>query len=269
MENSATQQTGGNGPVDRTYVLLGASNLDLSLGLLVHALSDEAGEENVVQVLAASGHGRSYGRTSQVLARRLPGILECGLWEQLEQLPQGQEVKAIVTDIGNDLVYGSREKIVLGWVEECLRRLQQYDAETVMTTLPRERLLRLPEWQFHLFQKMLFPTGQSRRHEMIEKVTFLNRELEKLSKRYGVSLQEQPLEWFGVDPIHFKRNKRADVWKILCTNWSGFNAESLNWNQRSRRIHGKLIQQERWWFKQLQNNPQPCYCVPNLSVFLY
>jgi len=254
---------------DRTFVLLGASNLDLSLGRVVHALSESMSAGDSARILAASGHGRSYGRSSQVLARRLPGILQCGLWEQLGTLPQQAQVKSIVTDIGNDLIFGSSVSMILGWVEECLHRLEQRHSETVMTTLPLERLLELSDWWFQVFQKMIFPTSRSNRDEMVEKVTELNAELERLSKRYAVNVVEQPLDWFGVDPIHFKRNKRAEIWQHLCTQWSSFEGEQVNWNGRSHTIHGKLVQAERWWFKRLHKSPQPCYSLPNLSVFLY
>jgi GTP cyclohydrolase II len=35
-------------------------------------------------VVAALGHGRSYGTDSSFLFRRLPGILQSGIWQQLE-----------------------------------------------------------------------------------------------------------------------------------------------------------------------------------------
>ena len=36
-----------------------------------------------LEVFVALGHGRSYGRSTRMLGRQLPGILECGLWPEL------------------------------------------------------------------------------------------------------------------------------------------------------------------------------------------
>jgi hypothetical protein len=74
-------------------------------------------------VLAALGLGRSYGARSRVLLRGLPGILQSGLWRQLESLPPAP-TRALVTDVGNDILYGSSPEQILEWVEESVARLQ-------------------------------------------------------------------------------------------------------------------------------------------------
>ena len=58
-------------------VALGASNLTRGFRTVVSAARAAWGPE--VQVLAALGHGRSYGAPSRVPFRTLPGILESGL----------------------------------------------------------------------------------------------------------------------------------------------------------------------------------------------
>jgi hypothetical protein len=59
-------------------VVIGASNLTRGFTHLCElALSRGPAP---VAVMGAIGHGRSYGMTSSVLGRQLPGILDCGLW---------------------------------------------------------------------------------------------------------------------------------------------------------------------------------------------
>ena len=85
-------------------MLLGASNLRLVLPVLIDDLRRAAG--GPVEVLAACGHGRSYGRRSRLLfIRHLPGITRCGLWAALERRPPLPTI-ALLTDVGNDLVSG-------------------------------------------------------------------------------------------------------------------------------------------------------------------
>src|SRR5262245_22793414 len=66
-------------------VALGASNLTLGFQNVVATARTAWGPG--VEVVAALGHGRSYGANSTVVIRTLPGILQSGLWRKLESLP--------------------------------------------------------------------------------------------------------------------------------------------------------------------------------------
>ncbi len=103
-------------------IALGASNLTRGFRTVVSAARAAWGPE--VQVLAALGHGRSYGAPSRVVFRTLPGILESGLWRTLESLP-ALPTRALVADVGNDILYGLSAERILAWVEEALSRLQR------------------------------------------------------------------------------------------------------------------------------------------------
>ena len=109
-----------------------------------------------LEVLAALGHGRSYGLESRVLGRSLPGILQSGLWPALAAR-QSNEVAALVTDVGNDIVYGARAAVILEWIAECLTRLAAARARTVITLLPLAGISALPPWRYRLLRTLLFP----------------------------------------------------------------------------------------------------------------
>src|SRR5262249_46912085 len=101
MTVAAHHAPGGQPPAVRRVVLLGASNLTLGIGTVLGSAANVWGSP--LEVLAALGHGRSYGRATSVMGRQLPGIRECGLWPALGvdgQLPTA----ALVTDIGNDVL---------------------------------------------------------------------------------------------------------------------------------------------------------------------
>ena len=135
-------------------VLLGASNVTRGAVTLVEmARRTVAGP---VEFLIAMGHGRSYGARSTVLGRSLPGIAECGLWEALRR---GRELPtyALVTDIGNDVIYGAPVDAIAGWVRTCLDRLAARQARTVLSLLPMDSLRRLSPWRFHAARSLLFP----------------------------------------------------------------------------------------------------------------
>jgi hypothetical protein len=105
-------------------VALGPSNLTCGLQPIVSIARTAWGAD--VELLAALGLGRSYGACSRALVRTLPGILESGLWKKLESLTAVPTLD-LVTDVGNDILYGSSAEWILAWVEEAVRRLPLFE----------------------------------------------------------------------------------------------------------------------------------------------
>jgi hypothetical protein len=147
------------GPAARArVVLVGASNLTRYLPtVLAHARAAFGGP---LEVLTANGLGRSYGTPSSVLGRVLPGIVPCGLWNALDAAAERAPLPtaALVTDIGNDLVYGRTPDEVAGWVETVLARLAAHAARTVVTALPIASIETLGPRRFALVRAVLFPS---------------------------------------------------------------------------------------------------------------
>src|SRR5947207_14876376 len=85
-------------------VALGASNLTRGLRIVVSTARQTWGPD--IEIFGALGHGRSYGADSRVFVRRLPGILQSGLWRDLAARPP-VPTRALVTDVGNDILYGN------------------------------------------------------------------------------------------------------------------------------------------------------------------
>ena len=104
-------------------VLLGASNIALAFPQIVRRLS--AGLPGPLEIFAAFGHGRSYCTWSRVLFRRLPGIDRCGLWADLERAATERPTRtlALLTDVGNDLIYGSASEVLERHLVQCLSAL--------------------------------------------------------------------------------------------------------------------------------------------------
>src|SRR5438552_19189250 len=87
----------------RRVILLGASNLTRSFPTVVATVRQTWSEP--VEIMAAMGHGRSYGEDSSFLGRKISGIFPCALWQDLQNRSRLPAV-ALLTDVGNDLLYG-------------------------------------------------------------------------------------------------------------------------------------------------------------------
>ncbi len=188
-------------------VALGASNLTRGFRTIVSTARSVWGPE--VEILAALGHGRSYGAPSQFLFRTLPGILKSGLWAELARRPP-MTTRALVTDVGNDILYGFSVERTLSWVEEVLRRLARVTQDIVLTGLPLAAVYRLSRIKFLAFRSMLVPSCRLRLGQVIDRAEGVHEGLVKLSSAYGTKFLQLDPAWYGFDPIHV----RPSYWRI-------------------------------------------------------
>jgi hypothetical protein len=186
----------------RRVVLLGASNLALSFPTVVATVSSIWCEP--VEFMAAMGHGRSYGQDTSVFGRKISGIFPCALWQDLQNRPS-LPTAALVTDIGNDLLYGVPPDRLYEWVVQCLDRLTAAGATTVVTQLPIENVERLSEARFHFFRRLLFPRSRLTLADVKVLVRDFNERLIELGESRKISVIPVSSAWYGLDPIHLKR----------------------------------------------------------------
>lgn len=239
-KNSEFAQLQGAGeilqPSDRPsnrMILLGASNLTLSLRLIIQLMQHRCGSPS--EVFVAAGHGRSYGQFSQVLMRGLPGIASSGLWAQLDSVDT-LPTYAFLTDIGNDILYGSEPEQILAWISECVQRLQRQSVCLVMTNLPIASIESLSEWRYQLFRNLLYPFCQLSRLEIIDRARSVHRGLMALASDRHFELCEQDPIWFGHDGIHVSYWKRRALYQHFLERFpmshEGLTPVVSSWKQR-------------------------------------
>jgi hypothetical protein len=201
----------------RRVVLLGASNVTRLLSVLVETACRFWGRP--LDLLGAFGHGRSYGLRVPVLGRELPGIVECGLWRALERRPPAPTA-ALVTDVGNDILYDVPVPEIAGWVEVCLDRLLSSGARIVLTSLPLRSITRLSPARYLLARRILFPGCQLPYGEALARALDLDQRLRTLAAKRGIRVAEQRPEWYGFDPIHIRRWWGPRAWREILSGWS-------------------------------------------------
>jgi hypothetical protein len=204
------------GSPQRRVIVLGASNVTRSFPTIVSIARETWGEP--VEIMAAMGHGRSYGKDSAVLGRKISGIFPCALWQDLQNRP-ALPTAALITDIGNDLLYGATPKQILEWVEQCLDRLAARGATTIITQLPMESVARLGERRFWFFRRLLFPRSRLTLADAREQVSLLNEGLAEIGLSRKISVIPVSGAWYGVDPIHIKRTVARRAWGELLAAW--------------------------------------------------
>lgn len=251
-------------------ILLGASNLARGFPTIVHRLSQ--GLEGSLDIAVAMGHGRSYGTWSRWLGRALPGINQCGLWPYLSnQSIQQPPPLAAITDLGNDLVYGTDAKTLLGWLNTALRRLRMMNCEVVMLSLPMESLDRLTSTRFEIARRLIFPGHPMGWPELHHQIRQLDRGMRSLAHQHGVHWMDAPGHWYGIDPIHIRHSLQAEAWQTLFGHWSAWKIPAEDtppglWQSFKLRL---LRPSEQHLFGMQQRTAQPALSTPELRISLF
>jgi hypothetical protein len=237
-------------------VLLGASNLTRGISTVVETAGAVVGRP--LDVLAALGHGRSYGMPSRVLGRTLPGIVQCGIWKSLADRPR-MPTAALVTDIGNDLLYGAPVDEIIEWVIYCVDRLKCADARIIVTRLPINTISRLSDARFRLLRSVLFPRSRLTLAGAAAQATVLDERLNRLCIDRGLTQIAPAARWFGFDPIHIKMRHWPQAWQTMLTPWSSSTLSiPLAAGSLRRWFYLRRLAPERRWLLGFEQcRPQP------------
>jgi hypothetical protein len=205
----------------RRMILLGASNLVQSFPILVATVQSTWSAP--VEIMAAMGHGRSYGQDTNVFGRKISGIFPCALWQDLQSRPS-MPTAALITDIGNDLLYGVSVERLVDWVTRCVDRALEAGAEVVVTKLPIASLEGLGETRFRFFRRMFFPRSSLTLADALAHARAINDRLSSLEEMKKISVIPVSAEWYGLDPIHLTRYAKPIAWPTILSMWRAADA---------------------------------------------
>lgn len=258
------------GQAERQMVLLGASNIAIGFPAILRLL--QSGFPEPLHVFGAFGHGRSYGMWSTVLVRSLPGINTCGLWDELSRCDRQQSpTSALITDVGNDLLYGASVQQIGEWVDWCVEKLRSHGADVVMTRLPLASVRSLSVLRYNCTRTFFFPLSDLTWPVMIERACALDAQLMEIGTRHGIKLIEPPGAWYGFDPIHIRYTRLTTAWRYIFSHWSGFDESAPLVRQspvERGRIH-LLRPAERRILRRPKRTPQPVWQRGRMTISLY
>ena len=199
-------------------IILGASNVVRCLPTVIETASELWGRP--LELMAAIGHGRSFGITTTVLGRTLPGILECELWKEWserQQLPTA----SLVTDIGNDILFGVSPEQIAEWLRQCLIQLADRSQRLIITELPLESVMPIGPQRYLFLRSILFPRSRLTWDQALSRGTQLNDAVCELAREFHATLVKPKREWYGFDPIHILIQHQKGAWRHILESWSG------------------------------------------------
>ena len=207
-------------PDDRqTVLLLGASNLTLGWKPVLTALCSTV--PGPLDVRVSLGMGRSYVDWSGFWLRRLPGIINCGLWDSLKDSGSKPPL-VLITDLGNDIVYMHSPEKIFETAAECIRRIRVWrpDARIVLTGLPLDSVKSLSAAHFVIARTLLFPGCTMPLNEICEKSFALDVAIREFAQANDLPCVVPKAEWYRADPIHVIPPLREQVFRHFFSHWN-------------------------------------------------
>ncbi len=249
-------------------VMLGASNLTIGWQALLETLRQTV--RGPMDLRVALGMGRSYLEWSGFWARRLPGILQSELWDSLPSSVE-QPPLALLTDIGNDVVYERTPEEIFDGVRQCVRRLKEWHPETriVMTGLPLESVSSIGPVHYRIARTILFPGCRLPLETIVGNSESVDQLCREFAQQNDIPWLKPKREWYGVDPIHVLPRFRQEAFRLFFANW--FPSQTHDSSQpESERTSCRLPKARlRTLFGIRRTVAQPTFNSPQLIVSAY
>lgn len=251
-------------------VILGASNISLGWPFLLQSLRTLFSAP--LQIYTAHGMGRSYcGERSRFLFRQLPGILKSNLWEELPQrVPADPSPCVLITDLGNDLVYGRSPLDVATAAEECIDRLRSWDARCriVVSRPPVESVHKVGWFRFLLCRLLLFPACPLSLAQAKAATAELDELLLAMACEQEVEIHKPAPADYGLDPIHVRRRCRLSAFRSMLQTWNRKSVPDAQAIPTSA-MPGPPGPSVRWVMGTEKHTPQPSRANQDVQVFAY
>ena len=248
-------------------ILLGASNLTIGWRDLLLALNSVV--RTPLDLRVALGMGRSYVDWSGFWFRRLPGIIQSALWSSLPAAGTGPPL-AMLTDIGNDIVYERNPDEIFQVIQECVSRLRRWNSDTrfVMTGLPLQSVASVGPVHFRIARTILFPGCRLSLKTILSHSEQLDALCRRFAQAEGIGFVDPQQEWYGIDPIHVLPKYRVAAFQKFFSAWGVSQTISLSAMNQKPSTPGCSLPRshERTLFGMRRVVDQPVVNQPAMSV---
>jgi hypothetical protein len=193
------------------FVLLGASNLARGYSALTHHISQNisAGE-----FLNALGPGRGYCARGGLFNFTYSPIGECSVMKSAKiYAERGFRITVLLTDIGNDIMYGVPESSLTQSLDTLIENSLQMNAEVFLTSIHVDVSKDMGKTSFKLFKSIFYPNSSVTFDQAVSAVKKVNHYLaEKSLQNERVHLVSGLGAFCGMDKIHYDLFKSHLVW---------------------------------------------------------
>lgn len=224
------------------FVFLGASNLARGYGALANCLVQNLAP-GPVEILHAMGPGRGYCSPGGIFNITYPPIGSSGILHSAQSRKEkARRVIALITDIGNDIMYGVPVSELTACLNTLFQNLNAISAEVFVHPIPLDFSKDVSKRQFRILRSLFYPHSGIDYHKAKEAVDAINIFLR--AKAGGeIHLLPSTKDFCGVDKIHYSIFRSHRVWSEVAaemlhvlsaqetgkiSQWSSFNSLFAN-----------------------------------------
>lgn len=193
------------------FVFLGASNLARGHYALANCLKRSL-YPRPVQFLFAHGPGRGYLAWGGFLRKVYSPIRSSGIFSAARA--NKCQVVALLTDIGNDIMYNVSPWDITACLEKIITQLQEFNAIILTTPIPSSLENKLNQFSFFCLRSILYPRSKVRYKEAVEGMRQINKFL-KNSVSENLHLFSGLEEFSGSDRIHYSLWRGHLAWSRI------------------------------------------------------
>ncbi|WP_437192518.1 hypothetical protein [Planctomicrobium sp. SH527] len=285
-------------PPSRRILILGASNVTLAFPIiadacLIRARPELSGSQQIepetasepasdqlkagislqgpVELFAAHGHGRSFCKRSHVLHRGLPSVLDCGIWSALELRPPVSSSWGLVTDVGNDLIYGVTVDQVVQQVHTALIKMHDLGFPITYVRPPLDRILQLSDRQYRIIKQMLFPGPTVPWKVLSQRAIELDLIVTQMATDLGGTAIKPELDWYGIDPIHIRSSQKIAAWTSILSSWPFPEPPLVRWPgwPQANRFWSQRPDERSYWSRSYQASQPSQQFNDGSTIWLY
>ena len=190
---------------------MGASNLARGYRALTHYLVSCLAPHRV-EVFNAMGPGRGYCTWGGIFNIRYPSIGSSGILESARAHADPDcKVVALITDIGNDIMYGIPANEIIACLDTLLQKLNTLGAEVFVHPIPLDFSKDVSQRQFRILKYIFYPRSAIDYHKAEEAVSVINDFLRTRAKG-RIRLLPSAKDFCGVDKIHYSIFRSHKAW---------------------------------------------------------
>jgi hypothetical protein len=196
------------------FVLLGASNLARGYSALTRHISRNI---SAAEFLNALGPGRGYCVRGGLFNFTYSPIGECRVMEYAKTYEEGGfRIAVLLTDIGNDIMYGVSESSLIELLDNLIKKSLQMNAEVFLTSIHVNVSKDMGKTYFKLLKSIFYPNSPVTYDKANSAVKKLNNYITKKSQQNErVHLVSGLGVFCGMDKIHYGLVKSHFAWSRI------------------------------------------------------
>lgn len=196
------------------FVFLGASNLARSYYGLKRCIT-RCLFPRPVRFVHALGPGRGYISRGGIFNAIYPPILDCGIIEAIRsRRNSNQKVVALITDVGNDIMYGVPADDIISGLDSLFGTLNEFSARVFITSIPVDLKNDVNEFYFRTLRRIFFPNSPVEYHQAAEAVRVINKFMLE-SPNENLTVIDGMEQYCGMDKIHYSLLKSRQAWTYV------------------------------------------------------